>query len=591
VTVVVLRLPAGAAVKPIIDRIAEVWGGVVAVWESDSARFVSVTTDDPARAVEIALATKRVSRASAAIATEPADGPLADDRARTRAASFVADLEPSTVVLDEATRRALGPRVLATQWQIGGESVLHMLAWTPERTSTDGPPGAAAVPRRALTLESAVSVVGAFAGLATFAAVVGGATMWARFDAAGISPAHGVAALPRGFLVTQGVRSLLFPLVLGGAAAALVHVLARVPRDRLLIWLRSFVTYAGGRERLTVVLVAFSVALIYAIWKFEADAIAKIIVATFAAVAIAATILRTPRARRFGTALLVFAVVAIWGATVSYFAEAGRKNARLDSTSVYRKGSPRSVDGMLIALTADAVFLANASSDGGCRIVVVPKADVREIDIGRIPGTSCGNLHATGDRAKPPGQTSPIVQTVIRTVTEAGPTHERRPRPTPTPTPNTVTETTTVSTTIARESTTVTVPAGAILLGGTRYSIPIWSVNPPNRLDVASVTVAPATLSRSGEPATMRVTVKDSRGFVVRGALVFVRGLIYGDFTPVDEVTTKRAGVATFRLRPTKEVLRSKRAMLVLFVRARKPGERVTGGVSKRRLVQIPLSR
>jgi hypothetical protein len=74
-------------------------------------------------------------------------------------------------------------------------------------------------------------------------------------------------------------------------------------------------------------------------------------------------------------------------------------------------------------------------------------------------------------------------------------------------------------------------------------------------------------------------------GYVVRRALVFVIPLPYGWVTQPAEVPTEQDGWATVTMRATPSLPR--RGAIVMFVRARRPGDFVLTGVSTRRLVQM----
>ena len=82
-----------------------------------------------------------------------------------------------------------------------------------------------------------------------------------------------------------------------------------------------------------------------------------------------------------------------------------------------------------------------------------------------------------------------------------------------------------------------------------------------------------------------RFHVSDTRGFSIQGALVYALGLPYGWTSAAAEVPTDSSGWATIALTPTANMpLRP--GALVIFVRARKPGDNLLAGVSARRLVQ-----
>ena len=131
-------------------------------------------------------------------------------------------------------------------------------------------------------------------------------------------------------------------------------------------------------------------------------------------------------------------------------------------------------------------------------------------------------------------------------------------------------------------------PSGQIKLSDGKVSIPVTSVSAPQRLIVSGVEFTPSVV-RSRDPFTTRFRVTDTRGFVVRGALVYMIGLPYGRIGNVAEQQTGTDGWASFQVQPTGRLPLVNGGALVVFVRARKPGDNVLAGVSTRRLVQVRL--
>jgi hypothetical protein len=131
-------------------------------------------------------------------------------------------------------------------------------------------------------------------------------------------------------------------------------------------------------------------------------------------------------------------------------------------------------------------------------------------------------------------------------------------------------------------------PSGQIKLADGKISIPVTSVSSPQRLIVSSVEFQPPVV-RSRDPFTARFRVTDTRGFVVRGALVYMLGLPYGRIANVPEQASGTDGWAAFQVQPTAKLPLVNGGALVVFVRARKPGENLLAGVSTRRLVQVRL--
>ena len=117
-------------------------------------------------------------------------------------------------------------------------------------------------------------------------------------------------------------------------------------------------------------------------------------------------------------------------------------------------------------------------------------------------------------------------------------------------------------------------------------AIPVSTISLPNRLIVSGVDFQPSVL-RSRAPFTARFRVTDSKGRAVAGALVYAIGLPYGWVHSGKEQPTDSSGWATITIEPTSQV--PHRGAIVFFVRARKPGENLLGGISTRRLVQVTV--
>lgn len=116
-------------------------------------------------------------------------------------------------------------------------------------------------------------------------------------------------------------------------------------------------------------------------------------------------------------------------------------------------------------------------------------------------------------------------------------------------------------------------------------AISVTQVSLPNRLMIDNLQFTPNPL-RSRAAFVARFHVSDTRGFSIQGAMVYAIGLPYSWLGNAPEVTTDATGWATITLRPTAAMPLSPGGALVLFVRARKPGDNLLAGVSTRRLVQ-----
>ena len=88
-------------------------------------------------------------------------------------------------------------------------------------------------------------------------------------------------------------------------------------------------------------------------------------------------------------------------------------------------------------------------------------------------------------------------------------------------------------------------------------------------------------------PFRVTFTVTDTRGYVVRNALVYLIGLPYNRIQTVPEQKTGQDGTATFTLTPTSLQPLKVGARLVIFGRARVEGDSLLAGASTRRLVEV----
>ena len=116
-------------------------------------------------------------------------------------------------------------------------------------------------------------------------------------------------------------------------------------------------------------------------------------------------------------------------------------------------------------------------------------------------------------------------------------------------------------------------------------TIAIANVSLPDRLIVDKVSFSPNPVVSRTTPITARFHVSDTKGLSVQGALVFALGLPYGWTYNAAEQATDANGWVTLVIRPTRN-MPLRRGDLVMFVRARKPGDSLLAGVSTRRLVQ-----
>lgn len=131
-------------------------------------------------------------------------------------------------------------------------------------------------------------------------------------------------------------------------------------------------------------------------------------------------------------------------------------------------------------------------------------------------------------------------------------------------------------------------PSGAIKLPNGQTSVPASSVTLPNRLIISGVKFTPRVLTTRA-PFTARFQVFDTRGYVVRDALVLVTALPYAWAHSGVEVRTDQSGWATLTVTPGSAMPLHRNNALVMFVRARVEGQSLLAGSSSRRLVQVTI--
>ena len=131
---------------------------------------------------------------------------------------------------------------------------------------------------------------------------------------------------------------------------------------------------------------------------------------------------------------------------------------------------------------------------------------------------------------------------------------------------------------------------GRIRLANGLISVPASSVALPQRLVVADIQFSQMPL-RSRNPFQARFRVKDTRGFVVRDALVYANAIPFGRITQPGEVKTDQEGWATMTITPTRLLPLANGYLLTMFVRARKSGDNILTGISTRRLISLRTAR
>jgi hypothetical protein len=142
------------------------------------------------------------------------------------------------------------------------------------------------------------------------------------------------------------------------------------------------------------------------------------------------------------------------------------------------------------------------------------------------------------------------------------------------------------ATTIVQDSSS----GGIITLPDGTKSVDVKDIPNGQRLIVDKVVFSPNPLTSTAQPFLAQVRVKDTRNYVVRGAIVFIRTTPRvangGDNSP-----TNTEGWVQYSLPPTADMQKlTSFQNLQLFVKAYRKGDPGLAGISGTRLVQVGLS-
>jgi hypothetical protein len=119
----------------------------------------------------------------------------------------------------------------------------------------------------------------------------------------------------------------------------------------------------------------------------------------------------------------------------------------------------------------------------------------------------------------------------------------------------------------------------------------VTDVSSPARLVIDRFQVDPGVVSRGTQTVTLKVHVSDTCNQSVQGAMVYGTAVPFAQLNVPAEQATDADGFGTLQFQVLRGFPASRnQQLLVLFLRARKPGESVLAGISSRRLVSVPVS-
>jgi hypothetical protein len=137
-------------------------------------------------------------------------------------------------------------------------------------------------------------------------------------------------------------------------------------------------------------------------------------------------------------------------------------------------------------------------------------------------------------------------------------------------------------------SDTATSNQTALVTQGTARSVPASSVPNDERLIVSNVRFSPNPVTSRNQVITATVTVKDTRGLLIRDARVFMRAT--PRVTTGDTKATGDDGVATLQFVPNQRMKIRRGFNVQFFIKAFREGDPVLAGIAGYRLVQVRTS-
>ena len=150
---------------------------------------------------------------------------------------------------------------------------------------------------------------------------------------------------------------------------------------------------------------------------------------------------------------------------------------------------------------------------------------------------------------------------------------------------------TSAPTAVIREATTPPATPSANGCPSGTGAMNVSQVSSPARLLLDQQDVSPSVIAGSTQQIVARFHVSACQGRSVQGALVYVTAVPFQQFSIPAETATGSDGWATLTMtRMSGFPTARNQQLLVMFARARKPGENLLAGISTRRLVSFRVN-
>ncbi|MSO96311.1 MAG: hypothetical protein EXQ81_11080 [Thermoleophilia bacterium] len=145
-------------------------------------------------------------------------------------------------------------------------------------------------------------------------------------------------------------------------------------------------------------------------------------------------------------------------------------------------------------------------------------------------------------------------------------------------------------TAFSHQTALVTGGGGVINLPGGGKSVDVKDVPAGERLIVQAVVFNPSPVRSRTKPIAVTITVKDTRGYFIRNALVFIRSTPLLTSTPTD-APTHTDGKVAYSIQPTSSFPLKNGYNVQFFVKAYRKGDPALAGISGSRLVQVATAK
>lgn len=217
-------------------------------------------------------------------------------------------------------------------------------------------------PRTASVLSIALQVLAATAGVAALVTVVGGATLWLRFDALHLPATQAVAILPESLLAVVGLRALAVPLLVALTVAVLLVAIDPLERPgadeaspthppKTRFWVAIVLLMIGGG--LFMYLGVEELNLVKYQLPLYGIGLLGIVLLGLSAL--------SPSTRGRHIAYITFAIVAICGSALVLVRTAGRPE--MEPIALLLKND-RGVSGFYVGQTEERLYIATLPGTG-----------------------------------------------------------------------------------------------------------------------------------------------------------------------------------------------------------------------------------